>query len=130
MSSRLGANVMPDLIAIGQGLNAVKAMTDIVKTMVGLQGSAKILENSIELNRKIADVQIALNTALTEQGTLVKTIHDQEEEIARLKAWDSEKDNYELKDVGDGGGAVAYMIKEAAQGAEPLHCLCTKCYSH
>jgi hypothetical protein len=118
---------MPDLIAIGQGLNAVKALADLVKTMAGLRDAAKILENSIELNRKIADVQIALNTALTEQSTLVKTIHDQEEEIARLKAWDAEKKRYELKAVYD-GGVFAYVPKVGAENGEPPHWLCTNCY--
>jgi hypothetical protein len=117
---------MPDMLAIAQGLNAVKALTDIAKTMIGLRDSTKILETSVELNSKIADVQIALNTALAEQTTLIQTIHEHEEEIARLKAWDSEKDRYELKDLGS--GSLVYMIKPDAQVSEPPHCLCARCY--
>ena len=43
---------MPDLIYIGQGLNAVKALTDIAKTMVGLRDSAKLLETTVEFNQQ------------------------------------------------------------------------------
>jgi hypothetical protein len=117
---------MPDLIAISQGLNAVKAATEIVKTMVGLRESANILENSVELNRKIADVQIALNTALSEQATLVQTISDLKEEIAHMKTWETEKQRYELKRFYP--GTFAYSPKEGYRGAEPIHYLCTNCY--
>ena len=36
---------MPDMLAIAQGLNAIKATTDIIKTMAGLRDAAQILEN-------------------------------------------------------------------------------------
>jgi hypothetical protein len=116
---------MPDMLAIAQGLNAVKALTDIAKTMIGLRDSTKILETSVELNSKIADVQIALNAALAEQTTLIQTIREREEEITCLKAWDGEKEKYELKDLGS--GSLALVIKPDAQGSEPVHCLCVRC---
>jgi hypothetical protein len=71
---------MPDLIAISQGLNAVKAATEIVKTIAGLRDSAKLLENTVELNQKILSVQTALADAQAEQATLLQTIREREEE--------------------------------------------------
>jgi hypothetical protein len=121
-----GAIFMPDMLAIAQGLNAVKAATEIVKTIAGLRDSAKLLENTVELNRKIADVQIALNAALSEQTALVQTINDLKEEIVRMKAWEAEKQRYELKDLGF--GAFACVIKPEMQGAEPVHSICANCY--
>jgi hypothetical protein len=118
---------MPDLIAISQGLGALKAATEIIKTIVGLRDSAKILENTVELNTKILSAQQALADAQTEQTTLVQTIRQLEEEIARLKTWnDSEKQKYELKAIG--GGSHAYALKESARGTEPEHWVCTQCY--
>jgi hypothetical protein len=44
---------MPDLFAISHALNALKATTDIVKTIAGLRDSAKLLESTVELDRLI-----------------------------------------------------------------------------
>jgi hypothetical protein len=57
---------------------------------------------------------------------MLERVRNLEAEIARLKAWDSEKGKYELKDVGH--GAFAYVRKEDADPREPPHWLCTKCY--
>jgi hypothetical protein len=120
---------MPDLIAISQGLNAVKAATEIVKTIAGLRDSAKLLENTVELNQKILSVQTALSDAQAEQATLIQTIREHEEEIARFKAWETERQRYELKKVSQ-IGSTAYVLKQDAQGADPPHCICTACYQH
>ncbi|MGO8865518.1 MAG: hypothetical protein ACLQME_03350 [Alphaproteobacteria bacterium] len=117
---------MPDLIAIGQGLSALKAATEIVKTMMGLRDSAKILENTVELNHKILSAQTALADAQAEQTNLTKTIRELEEEIARLKSWEAEKQRYELKSLG--WGIFAYMLKPAMRGTEPPHWVCARCY--
>jgi hypothetical protein len=117
---------MPDLIAIGQGLNAVKALTDIAKTIVGLRDSAKLLETTVEFQQQLLSIQKALLDAQTEQATLIQTIRDLEEEVARFKTWETEKQRYELKDLGS--GALARMIKSDAQGTEPFHAICANCY--
>jgi hypothetical protein len=119
---------VPDMLAIAQGLNALKATTDIIKAMVGLRDAAQILEKTVELNQKILTAQTALADAQMEQASLIQTIRDREEEIARLIAWDAQKQRYELKDISMGSGSFAYMIKPDAQGGEPLHCLCAYCY--
>ena len=40
--------------------------------------------------------------------------------------WDSEKQRYELTDVGDGN--FAYVLKAAMRGSEPPHYVCANCY--
>jgi hypothetical protein len=45
-----------------------------------------------------------------------------EAEMAGLKAWDAEKQNYELKSIGP--GSVAYMMKPDKRGSEAPHWLC------
>jgi len=88
---------MPDLIAIGQGLHAVKALTDMGKTMLGLRDSAKVLEATVEFNQQLLSVQRALLDAQAEQTTLIQTIGALEKEVAGLTAWNAEKEKYELK---------------------------------
>jgi Zn finger protein HypA/HybF involved in hydrogenase expression len=119
---------MPDLIAISQGFNAIKAMTEIMKTMIGLRDSAKLLENTVKLNSEILSVQTALANAQAEQTTLVQTVSQLEKEIARLKTWEAEKKRYQLKDVAL--AVFAYEAKATALDGEPLHWICAKCYQH
>jgi hypothetical protein len=118
---------MPDLIAIGQGLHAVKALTDIGKTMLGLRDSAKLLETTVEFQQQILSVQKALLDAQAEQTTLIQTVRDLEEEVARLKAWETEKQRYEL--VALAPNVIAMSPKETMRGAESQHYLCANCFS-
>ena len=62
---------MVDLLAITQGAMALKTAGDIAKTLVGLRDSAKLLEQSVELNRQILAAQQALVEAREEQAALV-----------------------------------------------------------
>jgi cell division protein FtsB len=128
-NQRLGANLMPDLIAIGQGLASIKTLSDIAHTAFGLRDSAKLLEAKVEFNRQLFAVQTALATAQSEQAELTQAIHDLEKEIADLEAWDAEKEKYELKQISN-VGTVAYMLKPDARGIEPPHWLCTNCYQN
>lgn len=117
---------MVDLLAIGQGLGALKAASDIAKTLVGLRDSAQLLEKSVELNRKILDAQGALTEARSEQTAMIEQIRTLEEEIARLKSWETEKQRYELKRYLP--GVLFYTLKQEGAGGEPVHALCAKCY--
>jgi hypothetical protein len=58
----------------------------------------------------------------------LQKISELEHEVAYLKAWETEKQRYELKDVADRSGSFTYIIKKEMQGSEPLHCLCANCY--
>jgi hypothetical protein len=117
-----------DLLAIGQGLNAIRAIGEITKVMLGARDSAKFLENSIELQSKVADALVALNSALTEQTALLKTINDLEATIARMKKWEREKRRYELIEIAP--RVFAYVIKETARRGAPRHKICAACYEH
>jgi cellobiose-specific phosphotransferase system component IIA len=72
---------MPDLIAISQGLSALKATSDIVKALIGLRDYAQILEKTVELNQQIATAQAALISAHQEQSSLFDQVHALEKEI-------------------------------------------------
>jgi rubrerythrin len=55
-------------------------------------------------------------------------VSELEKEVARFEAWESEKQHYELKDLG--WGAFAYMLKPTMRGTEPPHWVCTNCFEH
>jgi hypothetical protein len=58
---------------------------------------------------------------------MIEKVRTLEEEIARVKAWDTEKKRYVLSKIGD-TGAVAYALKESMSNSEPPHHICTNCY--
>jgi hypothetical protein len=118
---------VPDLIAISQGLSAAKTLTDLAKIMMGLRDSAKLRETTIEFQQQILSIQKALLDAQGEQTTLIERIRDLEEEVARFKAWETEKQRYEL--VALAPNVIAMTPKETMRGSEPQHYLCANCYN-
>src|SRR5690242_16993814 len=101
--------LMVDLLALAQGFQAVRSASDIAQTLIGLRDSAKLLEKTVELNRKIADAQTALFAAQSEQAELVQTIGTLEKEIADFETWNADKQKYKLYHLG--WSAFAYMLK-------------------
>lgn len=118
---------MPDLIAIAQGLNAIRSASQIAQAMIGLRDEARILEHSVDLNRKIADALAALNAAHTEQAALLESVDKLKKEVTRLKAWNADQKRYQLEQLPP--GVNVYTLKQsAAKPGEPIHSICPTCY--
>ena len=49
---------MPDMLAIAQGLNAIKATTDIIKTMAGLRDAAQIRAGMMPVSYQYAEAML------------------------------------------------------------------------
>jgi hypothetical protein len=64
----------------------------------------------------------------SERMTLIEEIREAKAQIARLEAWETEKQRYELHDVGE--GSLAYVIKESVRGGELTHKICARSYQH
>jgi hypothetical protein len=58
---------------------------------------------------------------------LIQRVGELEKEVARLEAWETEKQRYKLVDLGD--GAFAYALKEGMSAGEPDHKICATCYA-
>ena len=111
---------------IAAAVTGIRSALDIAKAMVGLRDAEAFRAKSIELQTVILeslDKAIQAREAYSAQLDQVRTL---ETELADLKAWGTEKENYELKRNWAGG--VAYMLKPDARGAEPPHWLCPQCY--
>lgn len=101
------------------GLSALKTMFDITKTIKSIDDRTRINEAVIELQEKIL-------TAQTAQATLVEQVRELEAEMARMKAWDADKQRYELKELHR--GLFAYILKVGCEDGETPHALCANCY--
>lgn len=116
---------MPDITALAAALSSLKAAKDIAEAMIGLRDGAAFQAKLLEFQSKLIDANNAAFAAQDERAALLQRIRDLEEKVASFERWETEKQRYELKDF---GGAFAYTLKPEAQGAEPVHEICAKCY--
>jgi hypothetical protein len=107
---------MPDMLAIAQALNALKAAMDIAETMIGLRDSAAFQGKLIEFQSKIIDANNAAFAAQEERSALLERIYELEKQVADFEAWEREKEKYELKELN--AGAPAYLPKPGMQDAK------------
>jgi hypothetical protein len=128
-ASRTAEAMLNGVVGFGEiagVMSSLKAAKDIAETMIGLRDAAAFQEKRIELRSRILDAQSGALAAQDERSSLVEKIRTLEAEIARLKAWDGEKEKYELQRVYP--AAFAFVLKPNAGGAEPPHWLCAACH--
>jgi hypothetical protein len=118
--------LLPDLSALAVALSSLNAAKDIAQAMIGLRDSKAFQTKLLEFQAKLLDANRATFAAQDERHALLERISTLEKEVAGLKAWEAEKQRYELKPLGTG---VAYAVKQEAQGTEPPHQLCANCYA-
>lgn len=114
--------------SISAALSSVKTLYDLTKAMVSRRDVAAFEGKMIEFQAKILDTQADLLAAQEERSSFLARISDLEKEVTDLKAWEAEKQRYELKNFE--WGVFAYRLKPEAQGSEPVHLLCTNCFQH
>lgn len=118
---------MADMAAIAGLMSSLNAALNIGKAAMDLRDGAAVQSKIIDLNRQIFSALDSAIATKSEHLTMLDRIRELEQEIAKLRTWDGEKQRYELKDVYL--GATAYALKPSDQSGEPPHWLCTACYS-
>jgi cell division protein FtsB len=119
--------MIPDMSAIAQAFSSINGINTITQGLISLRDVALISGKVAELNGKIIETQSAIGRIQDERSSLIERIRDLEKEVADLKAWDAEKQRYELKDVVP--GSYVYVLKKDSQGSETPHWLCANCYN-
>ena len=77
-------------------------------------------------DRAVIDLQREILTAQAQQSALIENVSKLEKEVTALKAWDADKQRYELKDLWR--GFFAFIPKEGMENGEPAHAICANCY--
>jgi rubrerythrin len=80
------------------------------------------------MHGEILAAQSSAMSGYQREAALLEEISDLKKRVADFETWDTEKERYELKDLGY--GAVAYMLKPNARGTEPPHWVCAHCYQN
>lgn len=117
---------MTDLTAAGAAITATKAAFDLAKTILDVQGTVKVQAKAIELQQQILAAQQSALTASETQTALLRRIDELEAEIARLKEWNANKDDYRFEDVGS--GSFVYSPKAEPTETKPNEWLCVPCF--
>jgi hypothetical protein len=128
----IGGIMITDIADFGAMLTSLKALADIAKFMIDARDASVIRAKAAEWQREVIATQSGTLTAQAAQFALLKRVDELEKEMADLKAWDVEKQKYELKNVRKpnvfGGAAFAYALKEETSLGEPAHFICPDCY--
>ena len=90
---------MPDMAAFASAFASLKAAGDIAKALVNLRDTTAFQTQLIELPGQILSAQSSALTAQTDQSVLLDRKRELEEEVARLKAWEVEKERYQLTNI-------------------------------
>jgi len=114
-----------DMAMIQGTITGLKVAGDIAKGLLDLKSLADVQGKVIELQSAILSAQSSALAANAAQSAMVDEIGALKEEVTRIKAWESQKERYQLEKIWE-NGAVAYALKKSMSGAEPPHWICTK----
>jgi hypothetical protein len=112
---------------IAAAVTGIRSALEIAKAMVGLRDAEAFRSKSIELQGVILESYEKAIQAREAQAAQLERISALEAEVAQLKNWDAEKNDYELKEIGF--GSVGYMLKPDKRGTQPPHWLCPTCFA-
>jgi len=116
-----------DMSLIQGTVAGLKLASDIAKGFLELKSLSDVQGKVIELQRAILSAQDSALAAHANQATMIETIRNMKEEIARLETWSTERQRFKLTELWD-SGVVAYALKESMNESEPPHYICPNCY--
>jgi hypothetical protein len=119
-------NIAMPVAEITAGITTVRAAIDVAKGMLTVRDAKLVAAKADELRQLLGDAISKLLNAQQGQMAQLEQIQVLKAEAAKFRDWDSEKQKYELKGVGQ--GVFAYMPKSAARGDQPPHWLCPTCF--
>jgi len=117
---------VPDLSDVAAALSSFNALKNIAQAMIGLHDTQAFQLKVLEFNGALIDAQTKIFAVNEARATLVERVRELEEQVTKLKAWEAEKQHYELKAISK--RSFAYVLKADAQGTEPPHQICAGCY--
>lgn len=120
---------MVSFTGISAALTSLKAAIDISKGLAQLRQDWEIQERINEMNRALSAAYSELLTGQREQAVMFEENEALKKEVARLKAWDCEKERYVLQARSvHNPGAIAYRLKDECGGSEDGPWLCPTCF--
>ena len=116
-----------DMTLIQGTISGLKLVSDLAKSLLELKSVSEIQGKVVELQSAILSAQSSALSSNAAQSAMVEEIRALKEEVARVKAWESQKQRYALQSLWN-GAALVYALKESAKESEPPHWICAHCY--
>ena len=116
-----------DLTLIQGTISGLKVAGDIAQGLLKLHTMAEVQGKVIELQSTILSAQSSALSANADQAAMINTIRGLKEEIACVKAWEAQKQRYQLEAIWE-KTALVYALKKSMSSGEPPHWICTKCH--
>ena len=113
---------------MADALSTLKSAYDLAKNLLDMHDAAARQSTVIELQSKILAAQESALTSSQAQASQLDEIRGLNAEVARLKAWGVEKENYQLQRAEP--GILFYVLKSEHQTAGPAHQLCANCFDN
>jgi hypothetical protein len=120
---------MVDMAAIASAAGALKTAFDISKTALSLRDASLIKAKVTEMQGEISSALASAIAAQTDQLAMLERERDLEKEVAHLKAWDADKERYQLERLPP-GVHVYTLQQDMAKPGETPHSICKTCYQH
>jgi len=114
--------VEPTLQTLGFGLASAAKILQTLKELVGGDARAQVSA----LYDVILSAQTSALEAHIKQSAMIERIRELEEELTKVRAWETEKQRYKL--VAPFTGAMVYALKKSMSDGEPPHYICANCY--
>lgn len=115
------------LIEISQALSSMKAMTDLVTLLSKTKTDSAITDKAIKLQSIIISLQSAIMTIQSQHQALQAENDELKKQLTAIENWQSIASNYFLTEIAS--GVFVYAAKETLDLLEPVHWLCTNCFS-
>lgn len=117
---------MIDMASITAAIGSMKAAGDIAVGLVNLKTMSEVHAKAVELNQKIIVAQHEIFAANAAQTECIQRISELEKQIANIKAWEAQKQRYQMRTILD--GITVYALKKSMSDGEPPHYICANCY--
>ena len=118
---------MTGLEAIGEAIGALKGVSDLAKSLIGLRDTSEIKGKVTDLLTQVITAQSNAVTAKLDQLSLLERIHVLEGELKEKEDWLSHKQHYETAEVAS--GVFAYVKKTSERDPGPNQYFCPTCFS-
>lgn len=117
-----------DMALIQGTITGLKTAADIAKSLMELKSISDVQAKVIELQSAILFAQSSALSANADQAAMVDEIRQLKEEVAHVKAWETQKQRYKLYSPWE--GSVVYALRQSVSNSEPPHWICTSCYEN
>jgi hypothetical protein len=107
-------------------MSPLHAAGDVAKGLVDIRDTVKFGEAVIKLQTQILSARQGALAAQVRETQMADEIRGLKEQMAKMEAWESQKDRYRLEKLPP--GVFVYTLKPEMAGGEPPHQICQTCY--